>query len=152
LKNLNITLLNKKFIFIFVFCLHITSCEPNIGFDDIEIKEEKGITVGYLKSDNSLFTGDIIEFYRLQTDVNFDSATGESYPEYEVYPTIEVHFKNGLATGIWKWYYDKGIIETEISFKDGKYHGVSQEWSELGVLLSSEIWEDGELVFEKEFN
>ena len=142
----------KKIILILVFCLHFTSCESIVGFNDIEIKEENGITKGYLKSDNSLFTGDIIEFYRLQTDVNLDSATEESYPEYEVYPTIEVHFKNGLASGNWKWYYDKGIIETEISFKDGKYHGVRQEWSELGVLLLSEIWEDGELVFEKEFN
>ncbi|WP_299057186.1 hypothetical protein [uncultured Polaribacter sp.] len=151
MKNSNRTLLIKKFIFILVFCLHIISCETNIGFDDIEIREENGVTVGYLKSDNSLFTGDIIEFYRLQTDVDFNSATGESYPEYEIYPTREVHFKNGLASDVWRWYHDEGLIGTEISYKNGKYHGVFQEWNELGVLLISEIWEEGELIFTKEF-
>jgi hypothetical protein len=42
--------------------------------------------MGYLKSDKSLYTGDIIEYYGLQTGASFDSATGESYPEYEEYP------------------------------------------------------------------
>ena len=152
MKNSTRTLLNKKYIYILMLCLLIISCGTKVGLDDIEITEESGLTMGYLKSDNSLYTGDIIEYYGLQTGASFDTATGESYPEYEEYPIIELHFKNGLASNIWRWYHDKGIIETEISFRDGKYHGVTQEWSELGVLLVSEIWEDGELVFEKEFD
>lgn len=51
-----------KKLFVFVLCLHIISCGNKVGIDDIEIKEENGLTVGYLKSDNSLFTGDIFEY------------------------------------------------------------------------------------------
>jgi hypothetical protein len=145
----------KKYLdklFVFVLCLHIISCGNKVGFNDIEIKQENGLTVGYLKSDNSLFTGDIIEYDRLQIGVDFDSATGESFPEYEEYPIMELHFKNGLASDVWRWYHDKGFIDTEISYENGKYHGVFQEWNELGVLLFSEIWEEGELVFKKEFD
>ena len=140
-----------KKLFVFVLCLHIISCGNYVGVDDIEIKEENGLTVGYLKSDNSLFTGDIFEYYRLQIGVNVDSSTGESFPEYEEYPTMELHFKNGLASDIWRWYHDEGLIEREISYKSGKYHGVFQEWNEFGVLLFSEIWEEGDLIFKKEF-
>ena len=140
-----------KKIVVFILCIYLTSCGNKIGYDDIEIKKKNGLTVGYLKSDNSLFTGDIFEYYSLKTGENFDSTTGESFPEYERYPTMELHFKNGLASDVWRWYHDKGLIDTEISYKNGKYHGVSQEWNELGVLLISEIWEEGELIFEKEF-
>ena len=140
-----------KKVVVFILCIYLTSCGNKIGYDDIEIKEENGLTVGYLKSDNSLFTGDIIEYDRLQIGVDFDSATGESFPEYEEYPIMEIHFKNGLASDIWRWYHDEGLIELEVGYKSGKYHGVSQEWNEFGVLLSSEIWEEGDLVFKKEF-
>ena len=86
-----------KKLFVFVLCLLIISCGNKVGIDDIEIKEENGLTVGYLKSDNSLFTGDIFEYYNLQIGVFSNSSTGESFPEYEEYPIMEIHFKNGLA-------------------------------------------------------
>ena len=84
-KNSSKTLLNKKYIYLLMLCLLILSCGTKVGVDDIEITEENGLTMGYLKSDNSLYTGDIIEYYGLQTGVSFDTATGESYPEYEEY-------------------------------------------------------------------
>ena len=137
-----------KIFFVLIFYLQFIGCENKVGFEDIEIKQENGLTIGYLKSDNSLFSGDLIETYGVQKGVDFNSATGESFPAYEEYPTFEAHFKNGLASGIWRWYDDEGLIEEEISYKNGKYHGVSQEWDEHGVLLVSEIWEAGKLVCE----
>ena len=151
MKNSTRTLLNKKYIYTLTLCLLIISCGNKVGVDDIEITEENGLTIGYLKSDNSLFTGDIFEYYNLQIGVFSNSSTGESFPEYEEYPIMEIHFKNGLASDIWRWYHDEGFIEREVSYKSGKYHGVFQEWNELGILLFSEIWEEGELIFKKEF-
>ena len=62
--------------------------------------------------------------------MDIDSATGESFPVFETYPTVELHFKKGLASNIWRWYHEKGQIDMEISYKDGKYNGASQGWNE----------------------
>jgi hypothetical protein len=140
-----------KKVIVFVMSLYMISCGKNIGYDDIEIKEENGLTVGYLKSDNSLFTGDIIEYYSIQSGSNIDSETGESDSEYTQYPELELHFEKGLASGVWRWYHDKGKIDTEISYKEGKYHGAMQEYDEFGDLILVEVWKDNELIFEEYF-
>jgi len=107
------------------------------------------LTYGLLKSNNSLFTGDIIEYSRDLTGVSFNDDTGESFPEYEYYPFIEIHFENGLATSSWKWYNTKNYkIELEINYKDGNLHGVSNEWNMSGDLILVEVWDEGELIFE----
>jgi hypothetical protein len=141
-------LILKKIIlhitFLLLFC-----CETSPGYNDIEIVEINGLTYGLLKSNNSLFTGDIIEYSRDLTGVSFNDDTGESFPEYEYYPFIEIHFENGLATGSWKWYNTKNYkIELEINYKDGNLHGVSNEWNMSGDLILVEVWDEGELIFE----
>ena len=65
MKNSTRTLLNKKYIFILMLCLLIISCGTKVGLDDIEITEENGLTMGYLKSDNSFDTVDIFDYYGL---------------------------------------------------------------------------------------
>lgn len=46
-----------------MLCLLIISCGTKVGLDDIEITEENGLTMGYLKSDNSFDTVDIFDYY-----------------------------------------------------------------------------------------
>jgi len=48
-----------------MLCLLIISCGTKVGLDDIEITEENGLTMGYLKSDNSFDTVDIFDYYGL---------------------------------------------------------------------------------------
>ena len=64
-KNSSKTLLNKKYIYLLMLCLLIISCGTKVGLDDIEITEENGLTMGYLKSDNSFDTVDIFDYYGL---------------------------------------------------------------------------------------
>lgn len=51
-------------------------------------------------------------------------------------------YSAGVRTGQWEWRYSNGQVSSTTNYVSGKQHGVRQEWSLRGVLLSHESFED----------
>ena len=55
---------------------------------------------------------------------------------------------NEKRTGKWKWYFETGELETEVSFVDGKKNGIQTFWDEAGIKTKEEVYENGVFISE----
>ena len=62
--------------------------------------------------------------------------------------SVWYHYDN-LFTGIGYGVYQNDQLESEISYKDGKYDGLSKTWYENGQLRYEEKITEGELISRK---
>jgi len=90
------------------------------------------------------------------------SATGMvlqelNYKEGKEDGPLSTYFENGTVSaqgvmvanerqGLWKWYYENGLAESEASFEQGVKTGNQTFYTDEGVLLRTEVYENGELV------
>ena len=57
-------------------------------------------------------------------------------------------WKNGKKHGEWVSFYENGIRERLITYKDGLEHGWSAAWDEDGLLSAESEWKNGEEVLQ----
>jgi len=53
--------------------------------------------------------------------------------------------EQGLMTGVWKLWHPNNVLFTESSFKDGERHGMTREWYENGKIQHEANYENGEI-------
>ena len=51
-----------------------------------------------------------------------------------------------MDNGLWTYWYDNGMKELEVTYKDGKVDGLYTEWYENGQKRYEVTYKDGELV------
>jgi|GEM_PF-2465852 antitoxin component YwqK of YwqJK toxin-antitoxin module len=94
---------------------------PSHSYDDIFTRAG----VVYLKSDSSLFSGKVWDWY--------DNKQ----------PRSEWNYIGGIIHGVQRSWYKNGHRETEAKFKDGKPHGKRFEWYENGNKWNRSKYKNG---------
>ena len=61
---------------------------------------------------------------------------------------VEGNFENGQRAGEWKWYYETGLIQCSATYVADKKEGSQVFWSESGIMVKEENYEDGILISE----
>ena len=68
-----------------------------------------------------------------------------SYDKTGKNPLREEHYVDGLAEGVWKFWFDNGKQRQQISFKQGQLDGTTIEWDESGEKRGEVSYANGKL-------
>ena len=61
-------------------------------------------------------------------------------------PRAEASFLKGKRDGLFRYWYNSGVLESEGQWFDGKEDGLFREWNEEGQLLKAVRYKSGELI------
>ena len=59
---------------------------------------------------------------------------------------VRGNFIDGKSDGLWKYFYENGQLNMRGNYRDGKQDGLQEYFDEDGNLISTETWENGELL------
>ncbi len=104
--------------------------EVIIDFDDITIVDG----IAHLKHDMSIVNGIVKRWHE----------NGQLM--------IEGAYRYGKGDGIYKYWLDNGQLMLVGAYKDSKKDGVWKSWHEDGRLATEKTYNDGELIFSKEWD
>ena len=138
----------------------LTSCGSDI-IDGENVEETTGVLT--YKKNGKLVSGTVV-FYKL------DKTTTKKYKEvvievkegnrinkgYFYYSSGAVaaeypYDENGLITGIVKYFFENGRLETTSEYKENKLNGITKEYNIVGNQTKEIIYEAGEKIKEYEF-
>ena len=141
-------------MFVLLFTLPLIGFSQNIyNKDDLKFNQDSSLVL--LKSNDTPVSG-IVKLTCKRKGVIFKTNC-EVYYENGLWMSSKGYYKNKQISqelqrnGMSIFYYKNGEIEYMGSYKDGLENGVWKYLNKQGDLETEEIWEDGELITEKDY-
>ncbi|MEC9303278.1 MAG: hypothetical protein VYD59_02425 [Bacteroidota bacterium] len=143
-------------MFVLLFTLPLIGFSQNIyNEDDVKFNQDSSLVL--LKSNDTPVSG-IVKKTCKQKGMIFKIRTNCEYViKNGLFISSKGYYKNNQISqetqrnGICKFYYKNGVIKYTGNMVEGWYDGVWKYFDKKGVLETEEIWEDGELITEKDY-
>lgn len=84
------------------------------------------------------------EIYAALGRINFDGINEKNYSKIEVRKVKEEFYKNGNPHGEWQSWFEEGMLESVINYKDGAKHGKIAYYDKTGKVLFEAVYKMNE--------